>query len=560
MKLPNLIKKISLVFLSSLLFVNSMAMPFSVAKAQDEPPSTWYNQGFTEWYVKVYGDESPPSEIFGERYTAAQVQWIIWGLISVPLNWFGRDNQEYIACNIKLWGNENIDLTECITGYKGYLEKVIQLISPFTIGGAPETNIASLIRNQSMTYAYLEKQVSKVSVISTAHAQEGFGFGAIGIVQPLWQVSRNLAYAFLVLAVIILAFMIMFRIKISPQVVISVQSALPKIISAAILVTFSYAIAGLVIDLMYVVAGVISGFLSSVPWSPGFATVYKLVTGTGASGEAGGTSPLVIFAYMLVYTVFFLILILASLASVVSTWSIFAALLSILALLLVVWLIILCVWYMIKIPWLLIKTVINIYLSVIVAPVQLMFGSINQQIGFGLWIRNLISNVLVFPFVGVMFYLAFFFLSYGLISVPETMIERSLGGEIARVLGFNVSGFLPGTLWSPPFLGSGAEITPLIFAFMSFGIIVAIPKAADILKAMIMGAKFDYGSAIGEAMSPLKSTYDWGPIRQYRELGSTMFAADLLNKLKDVMPAALGGGAGGKIERLSKEYSKKVRF
>jgi len=55
-----------------------------------------------------------------------------------------------------------------------------------------------------------------------------------------------------------MAFMIMFRVRISPQTVITVQSALPKIIFTLILITFSYAIAGFLIDLMYVVIGIFS--------------------------------------------------------------------------------------------------------------------------------------------------------------------------------------------------------------------------------------------------------------------------------------------------------------
>ena len=77
------LKKFVLTLLSSLLIFNSvMATPLA-ALAADEAPSTWYKQDFGSWYSKVYGDESPPSEIFGERYTAAQVQWIIYGLAIV---------------------------------------------------------------------------------------------------------------------------------------------------------------------------------------------------------------------------------------------------------------------------------------------------------------------------------------------------------------------------------------------------------------------------------------------------------------------------------------------
>ncbi len=40
-------------------------------KAQD-----WYNPYYDEWFEKVWDDQNP-DEIFGERYTQAQVIWVI---------------------------------------------------------------------------------------------------------------------------------------------------------------------------------------------------------------------------------------------------------------------------------------------------------------------------------------------------------------------------------------------------------------------------------------------------------------------------------------------------
>ena len=53
----------------------------------------------------------------------------------------------------------------------------------------------------------------------------------------------------------------MFRAKINPQTVVTIQSAIPKAVVALILVTFSYAIAGLMIDLMYLLIGLIFGVI-----------------------------------------------------------------------------------------------------------------------------------------------------------------------------------------------------------------------------------------------------------------------------------------------------------
>ena len=62
---------------------------------------------------------------------------------------------------------------------------------------------------------------------------------------------------------IVIGFMVMFRRKIDPKTVITVQNALPKIVLALLLVTFSYAIAAFMIDLMYLVMAIIINLLVS---------------------------------------------------------------------------------------------------------------------------------------------------------------------------------------------------------------------------------------------------------------------------------------------------------
>ncbi|MCL5675959.1 MAG: hypothetical protein M1120_02430 [Patescibacteria group bacterium] len=72
------------------------------------------------------------------------------------------------------------------------------------------------------------------------------------IVLKPWQDFRNVSYIFFVIIFVAVGFMIMFRFKINPQVVASVQDSLPKIVVALILVTLSYAIAGFMIDIAWV--------------------------------------------------------------------------------------------------------------------------------------------------------------------------------------------------------------------------------------------------------------------------------------------------------------------
>ena len=67
-------------------------------------------------------------------------------------------------------------------------------------------------------------------------------------IQPLWTDVLNLAYVFFVIVMIIAGFMIMFRHKIGGQAMVTLGNVLPNVIIALIVATFSFAIAGLLID------------------------------------------------------------------------------------------------------------------------------------------------------------------------------------------------------------------------------------------------------------------------------------------------------------------------
>jgi hypothetical protein len=92
--------------------------------------------------------------------------------------------------------------------------------------------------------------------IPKSYAAEGVGFAAIKPLMGLWKSFRDVSYLLAVIFLIAVGFMIMFRMKINPQTVISVENTLPKIITVLLLVTFSFPIAGFMVDLMYVLTAV----------------------------------------------------------------------------------------------------------------------------------------------------------------------------------------------------------------------------------------------------------------------------------------------------------------
>lgn len=94
------------------------------------------------------------------------------------------------------------------------------------------------------------------------YAQSGT-FQKLQFILPLWRIFRNVVYLLSTILFIVVGMMIMLRVKVSPQAVITVQSAIPRIITVLILVTFSYAIAGLVLDLCNLFQAIATSLLFS---------------------------------------------------------------------------------------------------------------------------------------------------------------------------------------------------------------------------------------------------------------------------------------------------------
>lgn len=518
--MPKILKRLSLIFLSSILFLNSIITPFSVAKAQEEEPSTWYNQGFTDWYAKVYGDESPPSEIFGERYTAAQVQWIVYSLISVPLN-FDQDTQKIVACFFTIMGEGGTSIDTCGDALIDKFDKFRQFMeynSSATLVDNNET-LATLVFSKNRTFSgvnYVSSILTNYNIIPEVNAQ-GFGYTALNPVQKYWSGARDIAYALTVLVVVVFAFMIMFRIKISPQVVISVQSSLPKVFGALILITFSYAIAGFMIDLMYVIGGMFALLIKTGQFSTQDITaIYKDIFPPNKTG-------MYFLFHMFWYTVFFAISTLVNMLAIITSLGqavVPGIAFSIMAILLVVWLLILAIWYTFKATWVLIKTLISVYINIISAPLQFALGVFVPSMGFGMWFKKIMADLLVFPVTGL-----FMFFAWRLMWLSYAFGFKAIANEniLARFIEFlnnlgTPDANLFDTLWVPEILGFGQTTSGFLVLLMSFGIIAAVPKVPDILKMLFLGGKFDYGSAIGEAMGA------FGILPTAQKMGGTAIA------------------------------------
>lgn len=112
--------------------------------------------------------------------------------------------------------------------------------------------IASTYRPIVTTEVYTQYLSENFGIVKKVHAQyQGYGFEGLRPVFKLWETVRNVSYGLLIIAFAFIGIGIMLRIKIDPRTVMSIQNQIPRVIISIILITFSYAISALMIDLMW---------------------------------------------------------------------------------------------------------------------------------------------------------------------------------------------------------------------------------------------------------------------------------------------------------------------
>ncbi len=150
-------------------------------------------------------------------------------------------------------------LTNCLGQTVGPNGQVVsylykQVPNGGALGGLNNIMVALYTNPPVSAPSYLADVAKGFGFVSPAYAQSVTGSGQ-GLIKPvliLWEFTRNIAYLAFIIIFMAVGLMIMFRRKINPQTVISVQAALPGLIVGIILVTFSYFISALIIDLSFV--------------------------------------------------------------------------------------------------------------------------------------------------------------------------------------------------------------------------------------------------------------------------------------------------------------------
>ena len=128
----------------------------------------------------------------------------------------------------------------------------------------------------------------------------------------------------------------------------------------------------------------------------------------------------------------------------------------------------------------LVSAYIQIIISVVFAPIQIMFGAIPGNNAFGSWLRNLVANLGVFAI---------------------TVVLMILGGYLANTVSAG------GQLWAPP--GIGGNLAEGVAGLIGFGMALSIPQIVASFKQAI-GAKPAVAGGASLLFAPISTIMSGG--------------------------------------------------
>ena len=333
------------------------------------------------------------------------------------------------------------------------------------IMGAISDGMVAMYNPPASSQTYVADLMESAHLIPEAQAQ-GLGFASLDPILEGWKQFRNIAYLFFVIIFLVIGFLIMFRAKVG-QAAITAQQAIPSILTALIFVTFSYAIAGLMIDLMYLVMYMMAGLFAEGPQLVEkniFGLVGMMLTGTWGPAQQG--IELMVEDLLNIGAVGEALAWLSSLAAatiigiaiLIGTFKIFLELL---------------------------KAYIAVILQIVFSPILLMMGAIPGQNTFMSWIKNLAGNLILWPVV----------LMCLLVERMLTSPVRSMGNaELNDAFG---GGFMP-----PFLLGQGqSAILPVL---IGIGILLVIPEIMQQVKKAMGVSDGIFGDLAKSAFNKIK--------------------------------------------------------
>ena len=366
-----------------------------------------------------------------------------------------KGNLRALGCNVGPLGCLEDDGTGKLAPQANFIEGVTKAIA-YVYEAKPAgtaTYVADVLKDM------------RINIAQPAYAQ-GLGFSALSPILEVWKIFRNVAYFSFVIIFLVIGFMIMFRQQIGGQTVVTAQQAIPKIIIALLLVTFSYAIAGLMIDAMYLIMYLLAGLFDAPGLIQGnvFEVAGKLISDNTAGTAANNVASFV-FQTLGQGVV-------GAIGGIISGLTIAVVVLLVIA------------FNAFRLFMALLRVYIEIILSIAFAPVILMMSALPGNKAFATWIKGLFFNLMVFPAILLLL-----------------IIFKRLADVSGDTSTFTGTGFLP------PYLAGAASAGTIPF-LAGLALILALPEAVDAIKKLGGSGGGPFGGLIQAGFKNMTRTAD----------------------------------------------------
>jgi len=321
-------------------------------------------------------------------------------------------------------------------------------------------------------YAYVKNNL----LGKPAYAESGFQ--GLAPILNIWKGFRNVTYILFSVIFVVIGIMIMLRIKISPQAVITVQSAIPGLITSLVLITFSYAIVGLLIDLSYVITGlglsIINSATANIPdfYSKSIqsTSVLESISKPRVLGQLFKIANIGGSPWLLTTGIVNNIIFNTNGLEILYGWNIGIVAYIIIFLILLIFIFITIIKFCFGIA----VSYVKIILKTIIAPLEIALGAIpNMKMGFNTWFIDIFANIMVFPIC---------------------LIVLSLIKKIMDTM------WVSTYIWTPPIIDSMSYNGKFIATLFGLGGLLLISKLPKLIPEFIFQLKpSPFGKAIGEA-------------------------------------------------------------
>lgn len=347
--------------------------------------------------------------------------------------------------------------------------------------------------------------LANVNPVKTAEAQTFVfsGQGALSPIYKLWQIVRNISYVFFSVIFIIIAFVILFRQKINGQQYVTVINALPNIIIALVVVTFSYPLAGLLIDIGNISTFVIASLVSDL--LPGSTAIVKQLNNAGGGGASLNIITLLIKFFEETFTsgiggegATYLGTTIRSIMNVFSAFPLVGPAIGTgLGAILPFFLSIAIASAIFRLFIGLIMNYVEIIMKVIISPFALIGTALSGPSTIGEWVKDMLSNILVFPGVFAGICIVSIFLFTGTNGCQYTSTSQGTAcilwteGRGTSVGNINDTGirYIPAPIGYYSTDVNGSPNPFILNGLVGLGLLLFLPDMIDIIKKSVKSGK-----------------------------------------------------------------------